>query len=118
MPGLKAVCEGMSVRGKLEGMDGAQAVTKWKEGRAGQDLVLEYVAQDAIATANVYQVIASVGGVEWITRRGQLSHWRSDDGRILNAIDALALPLPNNSWMTDPWPRDKFVSWIVDLGVL
>lgn len=119
MPGLNKVCRAMGVKGKLEGMDGVQAIEKWKEDRPAQELVLKYVQQDAIATADAFRAIRGAGKISWITRSERLRHWTPNDRQILKAGQALAsLPVPDNSWMDDPWTRDKFVGWIEELGVL
>lgn len=118
MPGLAKVCEAFGIQGKLEGMDGAKAISKWREDRAGQELTLEYVAQDVKATADVYNAIVETGYVPWITRTGRNRSWLPINGQIIKSGEALALPVPNNSWMDDPWTRDKFIGWIKELGML
>jgi hypothetical protein len=30
----------------------------------------------------------------------------------LTVSEALGLPLPDTSWMSDPWPRERFTGWM------
>ena len=30
----------------------------------------------------------------------------------LTVEEALRLPLPDTSWMDEPWPREKFTGWM------
>jgi hypothetical protein len=30
----------------------------------------------------------------------------------LTVREALELPLPNTSWMDEPWPRERFTGWL------
>lgn len=117
MVGLDAMARGLGVGGKLEGMSGALAPVMWAESRESQEKVLEYVAQDARATADVYEALLTAGYMFWTTRRGTQSRypWRpilDGDQHILSVREALDLPEPDVSWMDDPWPRSKFYSWL------
>jgi hypothetical protein len=116
MCGLDAAAKGMGLSGKTEGMRGDLAPAMWKQGRKERDLVLEYVAQDARTTAEVYEAVLERGTLSWVTKRGGIAHWvpTTKDGRLLTCTEALELELPDTSWMTDPWPREKFTEWVHD----
>lgn len=116
MCGLDAAAKGMGLAGKTEGMSGAKAPILWKEGRKAQEKVLEYVVQDARTTAEVYEAVVWEGHLRWITKRGGLSVWTPTfkDGRMLTCRECLELPLPDTSWMDNPWPREKFAGWALE----
>jgi hypothetical protein len=113
MCGLNSAAKGMGLSGKTEGMSGAKAPTMWAQGRKEQDQVLEYVAQDARTTAELYQAVLDKGFLQWITKRGGASLWVPTfrDGQMLTCQECLALPLPDVSWLSNPWPREKFAGW-------
>lgn len=118
MCGLNNAAKGMGLSGKTEGMSGALAPTLWAQGREEQEKVLEYVGQDARTTAQVYEAIIEKGGLTWVTRKGYLtkSPWCPATGRILTVREANETPLPNTSWMDNPWPREKFLGWTETKG--
>jgi hypothetical protein len=121
MIGLAAMSEGLGLAGKTEGMDGLRAVEMWKGTREDQDKVLEYVAQDARATAMMYEAILEKGYVRWITKRGSWSRYpwipkiiRDEEAftyRLFTAKESLEIPEPDTSWMDKPLPREKFYGW-------
>lgn len=115
--GLNAAANGLGVEGKAEGMDGLAAIEMWKGGREEQEEVLEYVKRDALATARVYGKILAEGEVRWISKSGRLNTWVPQvDGspwakRMLRVREAIEIPLPDTSWMDDPWVREEFYDW-------
>ena len=95
--------------GKTAGMSGPDAPRLWAEGQYEQ--VLQYVAQDVQATATVYQAALQQQGVRWRTGNGRVSRAA---GKLLAVRDAFKLPQPDTSWMSRrPWPRTKFVGWML-----
>ncbi len=92
---------------KTEGLSGADAPQLWAEGRF--DTVLDYVAQDVRVTAAVYQAALRNNGISWRTAAGRPS---KAAGRPVSVRQACQLPLPDTSWMNQPWPRDRFVGWM------
>jgi hypothetical protein len=112
---LNAAAEGLNVTGKTEGMSGDLAPVMWGQGREQQDLVLEYVAQDVISTAAVYEALFGTPGFKWITRKGTKSRspWIPARNRygVLLVEEALKLPQPNTSWMTNPRTRESYYEW-------
>jgi len=118
MCGLDAACQGMRIPGKMEGMCGALAPVMWAQGPEAQERVMEYVAQDAKATLDIYLEIVGAGFLRWITKRGVpcRTPWYPvqedvNPRRLLTVEESLRLPAPNVSWMDDPWPRSKFYGW-------
>ena len=112
MISLDAAAKGMGLEGKPEGMRGDLAPVYWGQGRVGQDQVLAYVAQDVRTTADLYGQIAERGQLRWISRSGRTSYWRPKSRRVLTAGEAMKLPEPDTSWMSNPWPRSKFSGWL------
>ena len=106
--GLQAMADGMGIPGKPEGMDGSQAPRLWKDGE--YERVLDYVAQDVRVTAEVYEAVTRAGKLEWISKKGRRNWWECGS-EILTVRQALTLPLPDTTWMDQPWPREKFYGW-------
>ncbi len=120
MVGLQAAAVGMGLPGKSEGMHGDLAPAMWRQDRGAQEQVLEYVAQDARTTLDVYTAILKARGLAWTSKSGNACTWQpmmrvslSGSGfRLLTVDECLALPLPDTSRMRNPWPRTKFCGWL------
>ena len=106
--GLDAIAKGMGLQGKTEGMSGALAPELWADGQFDQ--VLEYVQQDARTTLEVALEIERLGYLKWVAKSGRMN--RLDIPHWLTVREALALPLPDTSWMSEPLPRGRFVGWM------
>ncbi len=106
--GLNAAAKAIGLT-KPEDVDGAVAPQLWKDGDC--QTVLDYVAQDCKLTLGVAGASEEAKRISWITRRGSTSSFDIPDG-WLTVEDALTLPLPDTSWMDDPWPRSKFTGWL------
>jgi hypothetical protein len=107
--GLDAAARGMGLAGKPDGMDGSKAPVMWAEGR--REDVLRYVAQDVKTTLDLALKCESCGKLRWVARSGRLRCMALPEG-WLTVADALELPLPDTSWMTEPWPRTNFTAWM------
>lgn len=107
-PGLNRLAKGMGLEGKTEGVDGAKAPELWKNGYYGK--VLEYVAQDVRTTLDVAQAVIDCGQMRWESKTGRQQGLKIN--QWLSVEVASLLPEPNVSWMTDPWPRSKFIGWM------
>lgn len=116
MAGLNAVAHGMGIDGKMEGMDGLQAIAEWRHG--DQQGVLDYVTQDARATLDVYLAILNAGEIRWITKKGKEKALALPGKYVPTAEQCLEYPVPRLGWMK-PWPREDFCGWILggDHGV-
>ena len=106
---LQKAAEGMDIPGKLADMSGAEAPAAWAAARYKE--VLAYVQQDAVATAELAELCEERKKMAWITRRGQRRQMPLEQG-WLTVRDALELPLPDTSWMTDPPSRERFTGWM------
>ena len=106
--GLDAIARGMGLLGKTEGMSGALAPQMWADGRL--DEVLGYVAQDVRSTLEVALAIKQRKGLTWISKSGRRNSLPIP--RLLTVAEALQLPEPDTSWMSEPMPRTKFVGWM------
>lgn len=107
--GLDTIARGMELQGKPEGVDGAKAPQLWLDGRYHE--VLDYCARDCKMTLDIAHLGEQYGNVRWVARNGDLDGVDLPDG-WLTVAEAIQLPEPDTSWMTDPWSRDKFVGWM------
>jgi hypothetical protein len=105
--GLDAASKGMGLPGKPEGMDGAIAPRLWAEGEYHR--VLDYVSWDAKNTLALAMACDEAYCLEWTAKSGRRNTWFSE--KWLTVKEAMSLPEPKTSWMTDPWPRTKFYGW-------
>lgn len=106
--GLDAICKGMGIQGKLEGMSGSLAPQMWLDGR--YDEVLAYVAQDAKCTLEVALEIKKHRLLRWVSKQGYIKTQIMP--RLLPVREALKLPEPDVSWQTNPIPRSRFTEWM------
>lgn len=106
--GLDACAKGCGLPGKTEGMSGAKAPEMWTNGE--YDKVLEYVGQDVITTLHVAQTVQRQKGFDWTAKSGRRNSIRINEWKTV--ADCLLIPDPDTSWMSDPWPRSKFVEWM------
>jgi hypothetical protein len=136
MIGLDTMAHGLGVGGKTEGMHGDLAPLLWNGlssdtpdkarqaiatlgvepgTRVAQALCLEYVAQDAKLTADVYEGLLEKRSLTWITKKGTTSYYpwvpRVHDGRLLTVAEALETPEPDTSWMSSKRERSSFYKW-------
>jgi hypothetical protein len=106
---LTNAASGLGVQGKLAGVKGADAPVLWTEGKYA--VVTEYVAQDVRATLAVARESEARRSFSWTTRKGSISSMPLPQG-WLSVEDAMRLPYPDTSWMSDPLPRSGFSAWI------
>ena len=108
--GLDKAAKGMGLPGKPHGMSGELAPRLWKEGRFRD--VLEYVRQDVQTIVDLATVIDRQRQLRWISNKGNPQSLSIPSG-WLTVQEALKLPIPDTSWMSNPWPRSKFTKWLV-----
>ena len=106
--GLDAVSKGLGLAGKMEGVSGAKAPYLWHEGQ--YQTVLEYVQQDVRSTLEVALAIEQRRGLTWIAKSGKRNSLPI--AKLLTVAEALQLPEPDTSWMTEPMPRSRFTGWM------
>ena len=106
---LDKAAQGMGLPGKPAGMTGMQAPKLWAEGRYQE--VLDYVSQDVRTAMQIAQACEQRRRFEWITRKGTKSNMPLPKG-WLTVREALVLPEPDTSWMSNPLKRRDFMVWI------
>lgn len=110
--GLQATARGMGLEGKSGHGENAPAL--WAAGE--REKVLAYVSQDVRVTLGVIQEIQRRGRMDWIAKSGRLMIYDLPKKELLTVREAMALPLPDQSWMRNPWKREKFVGWLEEGG--
>ncbi|WP_445664989.1 ribonuclease H-like domain-containing protein [Fodinibius sp. AD559] len=105
---LNAAAEAIGLS-KPANINGAVAPRLWKEKEYQE--VLEYVAQDCRLTLDIAETSEQNERISWITQRGKQSYFKLPSG-WLTVEQASELPLPDTSWMDNPWPRSKFTNWL------
>ncbi len=106
--GLNAAAKSIGVS-KPEDIDGSVAPQLWKDGNHQQ--VLDYVAQDCRLTLDVALTSEKNKKITWVTRKGSTAYFSLPNG-WLPVNEAMNLPLPDTSWMDNPWERSKFTAWL------
>lgn len=106
--GLNAAAKAIGLC-KPDNMDGSVAPQLWKDG--DHKRVLDYVSHDCKMTLEVAVTSEQKGSFRWITKRDTTASFDIPHG-WLTVHDAMNLPLPDTSWMDNPWPRSKFTDWL------
>ena len=81
----------------------------WAAGRYQE--VLDYVSQDVRMAMQIAQTAEQKRRFDWVTRKGTKSTLALPKG-WLTVRDALQLPVPDTSWMSQPLKRRDFMTWI------
>jgi len=108
---LEKAAQALGIPGKPAGMSGMLAPQLWAQGRHQE--VLDYVAQDVRMTLQVAELCEQRRSFVWVTRKGTPSSMPLSHG-WLTVQDALRLPEPDTSWMSNPIPRREFVQWLAE----
>jgi hypothetical protein len=106
---LANAAAGMGLQGKLRSVDGCDAPKLWLQGR--YEAVINYVAQDVRATIELAAECRRRRMFKWITSRGKVGTMPLPKG-WLSVDEAMRLPLPDTSWMSDPIPRRSYYGWL------
>lgn len=106
---LDKAAQGMGVPGKPPGMSGLRAPKLWAQGQFNE--VLAYVAQDVRIAMQIAQTGERRRRFEWITRKGTKNSLALTNG-WLTVQEALRLPEPDTSWMSNPLSRGDFTAWL------
>lgn len=109
MIGMQAAALGLGLHGKSDGMHGDLAPKLWAESRASQDKVVAYVKQDVQTTSEIALKLIETHKLPWTSQKGRRNEWPVPE--LLNVQEALALPEPDTSWMTNPRQRESYYRW-------
>lgn len=111
--GLGAASYGLGLGTKM--LAGEQAPYLWRSG--AYQIVQEYVAKDAALTADLVRAIAKVGkrsnrgpGIIWTSKAGNTNFCPIHEVLLVN--DLLDDLPPDQSWMSEPIPREGFTWWM------
>ncbi len=107
--GLDKAAKGMGLKGKPPGMTGEMAPRLWAAGQYQE--VLDYVQQDTRILLELAYAIDLERELRWHSNSGRPQYLSLPSG-WLPVKEAMKLPEPDTSWMSNPWPRSKFTSWI------
>jgi hypothetical protein len=126
--GLDTACKGQGISGKNldpilkdgSSMNGQKAVGYWPE---HYEAVLEYVSNDVVVPVLLAQKVTEQKGLlSWTARSGRLTslslnqvkgHFSpfQQEFRWLTVAECLALPSPDQSWMSDPVTKEDFLAY-------
>jgi hypothetical protein len=107
--GLDKAAKGMGLKGKPPGISGEMAPRMWEAGQYQQ--VLDYVQQDVRTLLELAHAIDLERQLRWVSNSGRPQRLSLPSG-WLTVKEAQNLPLPDTSWMSNPWPRSKFTKWL------
>ena len=110
--GISPVARGLGLEGKTEGMHGDLAPIMWSENLGSRLKVLEYVSQDARLTFQIAEKVLEKRHFSWVAKSGKTNVWYIDVRGWLTVKECLALPRPDQSWMSKPIPPEQFTSWM------
>jgi len=107
--GLDKAAKGMGLEGKPPGISGEMAPRMWAEGQFQE--VLDYVQQDVRTLLELAHAIDLERQLRWVSNSGRPQRLSLPSG-WLTVKESQNLPLPDTSWMSNPWPRSKFTKWL------
>ena len=107
--GLDKAAHGMGTPGKPEGMNGALANDMWNSGDRAP--VIQYCGADVRSTLALARECEKQRRLQWTSNAGRTRFFNLADG-WLTVREALEIPEPDRSWMTDPLPKETFVGWL------
>ena len=88
-------------------MHGSDAPIRWKEGKRQE--VIDYVIGDCQLTNQVVEKIIETGEIRWIAGSGVTN---GEYIQLKTVAEVLLDPLPDQGWMTNSIPREKFTAWL------
>ena len=107
--GIDNAAKAMQIAGKPEGMSGALAPQLWADKQF--QTVLDYVVQDVRIALQLAEQAEQAQALRWMTRRGQIRTFDLPKGWFTVA-EAITLPEPDTSWMTNPLSRQTVLQWM------
>jgi len=109
---LDKAAHAMGIPGKPAGMSGFLAPQLWAQGHFQE--VIDYVAQDVRIALQVAQLCEERCSFAWTTRRGTSGSMPLGKG-WLTVREALELPEPDTSWMSNPLSKNHHRCFILIL---
>ena len=106
---LDKAAEALKIKGKPKDVTGKEVPQLWAKGE--RDKVLAYVGQDVNITLQIAQMSEANSKFVWKTRSGTASIIRLTRGWLI-VREAMKLPQPDTSWMTNAIPRNDFTDWL------
>ncbi len=106
--GINAVAKGSNLPEKIEGMHGDLAPIMWRNKE--YEKVIEYNIQDSYMALSAANYIEKHRYISWITQRGMTKTCFMNRLMIVN--ECKDLPLPDQSWMTNPISKDGYLEWV------
>ena len=88
-------------------MNGAKAPLLWRNKEFSA--IREYLKVDVEQPLKLARHIENTGYIRWTSNSGKVNSLKTD---MLTVKEALKLPLPNISWMSEPKPREEFYNWV------
>jgi len=88
-------------------MSGSKAPLLWRSGE--YSAVRSYLRVDVEQPLKLAKHIENTRSIHWVSNSGKLNKLVTD---MLTVKEALGLPLPDTSWMSDPKPRSESYKWI------
>ena len=107
--GLDKAAQGMGTPGRPTGMNGALANEMWNIGDRAP--VIQYCASDVRSTLALAIEYEKQRRLQWTSNTGRTRFFNLADG-WLTVREALEIPEPDRSWMTDPLPQENFTAWL------
>jgi len=137
MISLDTAAHALKLSGKTIGMHGSLAPILWNPTRelseeeilhikelgvipgtrSAQSLCLQYVAQDARTSVDVYYALVKKKSIRWVSSRtGRLVRdpWRPEiiNGRMLTVAESMQKTPPETPWWPgNPFDKDQMLSW-------
>lgn len=105
---LQKAALGMSLKGKVPGVSGADAPRMWANGEYEE--VLEYNLRDVRLIAELAAAGDRAKALHWLNQRGTLARMTLPNGWV-SVREALQIPQPDVSWMTNPPNRAELLEW-------
>jgi hypothetical protein len=106
---LASAAAGLGIPGKHENITAELAPVLWAKGE--HQRVFDYVSQDVRMTLDVALASEKRKSFAWKTKAGKTSSLSLKQS-WLSVSEALKLPQPDTSWMTNAIPRKQFSAWL------
>lgn len=99
-------------------IEGVQAYDFWKRGE--REAVKTYLKGDVMQQLALAQAIRRTNTIKWQSKSGKLVSVRAATEKPTSGLmmveEAIRLPVPNTSWMSEPIDRQASYRWIMSSG--